>query len=449
MRVVANLAASAGWLRLGRGVSKDELTGLPDRAALLWEIERARDADACLLVMNLRGFAELTDTLGYTTGDALTLSIVERLLPVTPGLFAHLGEATFAVLLRDAHNPQQVVAEMLEALARPVAVEGVALSVTAHFGLASFPGGATSASELVRRARVALAAAHRRSVAFAEYGPGSEAHSRDLLTLAADLGRALDDPGGCGLWVAFQPQVELNTGRVAGAEALIRWSHPSRGEVAPHEMLPVAEQTGLVPRLTDWVLEHAVAAAAEWHRAGRYITVSVNVTAGTLVDTRLPERILVVLRRHELPADRLVIEVTEDAIMVDPRRCREVLVQVRRLGVEIAIDDFGTGHSSLAQLKRIPSGELKIDRSFVMGMHDDPLDFEIVKIAAVLGKRLALRVVAEGVEDQDTYMQLAELGCTLAQGFGIGRPMPKAQFDQYLNHPPEIARRIAPNLHAA
>jgi diguanylate cyclase (GGDEF)-like protein len=432
----------------------DDLTELPNRGALFRELELIVREDrrvegATLLIADLDGFKELSDTLGHEAADAMTVAIGERLKPVVPGMLAHLGGDLFAIVLCDPDDPSTVTGDVMKALARPVDVEGIAVSVTARIGTARFPDDAGTATELARRAGVALNEAHRSGMRVAAYSEEHDDHSRERLALATDLRQALEDPDGAGLWVAFQPQVEFANGRVAGAEALIRWNHPVRGEVSPAELLPVAEQTGLMPRLTDWVMDTAIASAAIWHRKGGSITVSVNVSAGTLVDTRLPERILTTLRRHRLPAEKLVIEVTEDAVMVDPRRCREVLVQIQRLGVEISVDDFGTGHSSLAQLKTIPSAELKIDKSFVLGIQTDRLDREIVQVAADMGRRLGLRIVAEGVENHATFAMLAAMGCTLAQGFGIGRPMTQAQFERYLEAPPEIARRIVPHLHAA
>lgn len=433
----------------------DDLSGLPNRDALFRELELLmRDGGtsgetASLLITDLDGFKELSDTLGHEAADTLTVAVSQRLNPELPGMLAHLGGGSFGLLLKSPDESHAVVAQMMKSLARAVDVDGVAVSVTARVGIARFPQDAHTAAELARRAEVALNEAHRSGVRVVDYSPEHDGHSRERLALATELRSALEQPESSGLWVAFQPQVDFVSGRVAGAEALIRWTHPVRGEISPGELLPIAEQTGQMPRLTDWVLDTAVGTAADWHRKGRSITVSVNITAATLMDTRLPERILVVLRRHKLPADRLVIEVTEDAVMVDPRRGREVLLQIQQLGIDIAVDDFGTGHSSLAQLKTIPSAELKIDKSFVLGMHADRLDREIVHVAADMGRRLGLRVVAEGVEDHATFAALGELGCTLAQGFGLGRPMTVAQFEQYLAAPPEIARRIVPHLHAA
>jgi EAL domain-containing protein (putative c-di-GMP-specific phosphodiesterase class I) len=207
------------------------------------------------------------------------------------------------------------------------------------------------------------------------------------------------------------------------AAALIRWCHPTRGEVSPAELLPVARRGGLMSELTDWVLDRAIAEAARLRDEGHPLRVSVNVSAVTLVDVGLPDRIAGALRRHDVPAERLTVEVTEDAVMRDHRRCREVLAAIAALGVEIAIDDFGTGQSSLGQLRTLPADELKIDRRFVSGMAADPLDAEIVRMVIGLGRRMGLRVVAEGIESDVERDLLRELGCDCLQGFGIGRPM--------------------------
>jgi EAL domain-containing protein (putative c-di-GMP-specific phosphodiesterase class I) len=214
-------------------------------------------------------------------------------------------------------------------------------------------------------------------------------------------------------------------------------------------LLPVAERAGLMPRLTTWVLERAVAQAALWRRAGLDLRVAVNVSAVVLVDAGLPERISEMLERHSLTPNNIVVEVTEDAVMAEPRRAIAILERIEQLHVGIAIDDFGTGHSSLEQLKRLPAHELKLDRSFVMGMTDDTDDAAIVGSVVGLGRALNMRVVAEGVETPAIWQALATLGCDVAQGFGIARPMPAAQFEQWAREPTDRARLLVPNLHAS
>jgi EAL domain-containing protein (putative c-di-GMP-specific phosphodiesterase class I) len=219
--------------------------------------------------------------------------------------------------------------------------------------------------------------------------------------------------------------------------------------VPPGVLLPIAERTGLMQQLTLWVLDRAVSQAAAWRRAGLDVRMAVNVSAIVLVDATLPDRIAETLGRHALTADNLVVEVTEDAVMRDPRRAIEILGRIKALGVEIAVDDFGTGQSSLEQLKNVPADELKLDRSFVLGMADDAHDAAIVGSVVGLGRALGLRVVAEGVETPQVWQHLAALGCDVAQGFGLARPMPAPQFERWAREPSDRARLLVPQLHTS
>jgi diguanylate cyclase (GGDEF)-like protein len=417
----------------------DELTGVGNQRALFDELalltrEHGRDGQRlALLIGHLEGFDELIDTLGHEAAGELLRHVARRLGDVAPGTLARLHGDEFATLVED-DDPVRLAASFEAALAAPIAMDGIAVSVRPVFGYARFPEDATTPAGLASRADVARRDARARGLDVAAYDPARDGHSRDRLALAADLRAALraHPASPDGLWVAFQPQVLGDTGAVYGLEALIRWCHPTRGEVSPAELLPVAERGGLMSALTDWVLERAIAEAAKLRDEGHPLRVSVNVSAVTLVDVGLPDRIAGALNRHDLPAERLTVEVTEDAVMRDHRRCREVLAAIAALGVEIAIDDFGTGQSSLGQLRTLPADELKIDRRFVSGMVADPLDAEIVRMVIGLGRRMGLRVVAEGIESEIERDLLRDLGCDCLQGFGIGRPMAAGALREWL-----------------
>jgi len=427
----------------------DDLTGLPNRRALAQHLELlTRDGGAggrtaALLIADLDGFKELNDALGHAAGDALLVEVGRRLAQVRGAWALRLGGDEFAALVEAPHDPAEVARRMLDALSRPVTIEEVSVAVAASIGIARFPEDATTSGELLRRADVAMYDAKRRRTGVARYAPQRDGYTRTRLTLAADLQRAVGDPAAAGLWVAFQPQVRMDTREIVGAEALVRWNHPEHGPVSPAELLPLAERTGTLSRLTDWVVDEAVAAAAAWHAAGHRARVSVNVSALTLIDAGLPERIMATLDRHRVAPDVLVVEVTEDAVMSDPQRCCEVLDRLAARGVGISVDDFGTGHSSLAQLRRIGAGELKIDRSFVVGMTGDRFDHEVVAAVAGLGRRLGMRLVAEGVENDEAFAALAEIGCDLAQGYGIARPMDRAALSELMAGPPTPLRAAA------
>jgi diguanylate cyclase (GGDEF)-like protein len=430
----------------------DDLTGLPNRRALFRELEvltAAGERSArrlALLQLDLDGFKELNDSLGHHAGDDLLVAVSRRLEAVVPGTLARVGGDEFAAIVDEDDDARAVAEAIGVALSAPLEIEGVGIAVTASVGIAHFPQDAHDSRELARRADVAMYDAKRLGTVVAGYSAEHDEHSVDRFSLAADLRNAFDRDE---LWLAFQPQVDIATGRISGAEALIRWRHPVRGDVPPGILLPIAERTGLMPQLTLWVLDKAVAQAAQWRRTGLDIRVAVNVSAVVLVDAGLPARIAETLTRHLLTADNLVVEVTEDAVMRDPTRAIDILNRIKGSGVDIAVDDFGTGQSSLEQLKNVPADELKLDRSFVLGMVDDPQDAAIVGSVIGLGRALGLRVVAEGVETAEAFQRLADLGCDVAQGFGLARPMPASQFERWAREPSDRARLLVPALHTS
>jgi diguanylate cyclase (GGDEF)-like protein len=426
----------------------DELTGLPNRRALLHRLELlTRDRGhgkerASLLLADLDGFKELNDALGHGAGDELLAAVARRLETVEAAWPVRLGGDEFAALVHEPHDPRTVAAEILAAMAEPVALGDVTVGIAASIGIARYPLDATTTDELLRRADVAMYDAKRRRVGIATYAPERDGYSRARVTLASDLQRAVEAPGPAGLWLAFQPQVDMLSRRVSGVEALIRWNHPTQGVISPAELLPLAERTGTLSRLTDWVVEEAIATATAWHAMGHGARLAVNVSAVTLIDAALPARVAASLDRHGLDPRSLVVEVTEDAVMVDPQRCCEVLAELAAMGVGVSVDDFGTGQSSLAQLRRIGADELKIDRSFIIGMTEDRFDREVVVAVAGMGRRLGMRLVAEGVENTATWDALFDVGCDVAQGYGIARPMGRDKLLALLAEPAPLGATL-------
>jgi diguanylate cyclase len=429
----------------------DVATGAANQRALFGELgllmrEEGRDGRRiALLIGHLEGFAELTDTLGHAAAGDVLRRVAGRLGDVAPGTLARLDHGEFATIVEDA-DPEAIAGLLEAALAAPVESDGIAVSVRPVFGYARFPEDARSPTDLARRADMARRDARELGLDVAAYDAARDRHSRDRLTLGADLRRALRSPtaaDGSGLWLAFQPQIVPSTGETRGAEALIRWRHPTRGPISPAELLPAAERTGLMAELTDWVLERALGEVAALRAAGHLLHVGVNVSAVTLVDAGLPDRVDAALARHDVPPEALVLEVTEDAVMRDHRRCLEVLGRIAGLGVEIAIDDFGTGQSSLSQLRHFPADELKIDQRFVQGMTADPIDEEMVRMMIVLGRKMGLRVVAEGAETPIERQMLQAMGCDLVQGYVVGRPMPADQLRAWLAAADPIRREAA------
>jgi diguanylate cyclase (GGDEF)-like protein len=418
----------------------DGLTDLPNRTYLYKRMRRAiaaaqrGDGLVALLLIDLDRFKEVNDTLGHDHGDELLVEVATRLRAALRrgDVLARLGGDEFAVLLSDLPD-RAAVAELAgrlrDALRRPFALRGVAVELEASIGAAVCPDHGTEVNTLVQRADVAMYDAKRGHAGVATYSAERDPYSADRLGLLAELRRALacDE-----LVLHYQPKVAVDSGAVIGVEALVRWQHPERGLLPPSEFVPLAERTGTVAELTRWVLDHALAQCRAWRDAGIDLPVAINVAAANIVDVTLPEAVAAALERHGVPGERLECEISEDTVMADPVRAMDVLGRLRQMGVRLSLDDFGTGHSSLAYLKRLPLDEVKIDRSFVLGMTDDENDAVIVRSTIDLARNLGLDVVAEGVENEEILRGLGDLHCDVAQGFHLSRPLPPAELVAWL-----------------
>ena len=419
----------------------DSLTGLPNRVLfqlkLAEAIEEASAAHGGLAVMlmDLDHFKEVNDTLGHHFGDMLLTEIGPRLATVLrPGdMMARLGGDEFGVLLPNLPDESvaiRIAERLAEELERPITVEGLALDVSGSIGIALYPEHSHNGETLLRRADVSMYAAK-------EAGGGFEVYHRDLdrdsparLALISHVRPALER----GEFVLFyQPKVRLSDGRVAGAEALIRWQHPELGLVPPDEFIPLVEKTVLLRPLTAFVLEESMRQWREWADRGVRLQLAVNLSVRSLLDNHLPDQVAEILARYEVPPAFLKLELTESFLMADSGRSTGVLDALSDVGVNLSIDDFGTGYSSLSHLKRLPIQEIKIDRSFVMNMMADANDSMIVRATVELGKNLGLQVVAEGVEDRETWDMLASFGCDEAQGYFFSRPIPSDEFWRWLS----------------
>jgi diguanylate cyclase (GGDEF)-like protein len=419
----------------------DELTGLPNRRALFEQVNAvlttaSAQRPAALLLLDLDGFKEVNDSLGHHAGDDLLRQVGPRLRPAlrTGDLLARLGGDEFAVLLPDAglEEAEQLAQRLRELLLEPITIDGIRLHVGVSIGVASAPVPAATVEELLRCADVAMYAAKAGRYGVHVYVPDPRGGGTDRLRTMEELRTALerDDQ----LEVFLQPQIDLLDGAVVGAEALVRWRHPTRGLLSPAELLPAAEQAGLLRPLADSVLELSLAAAARWWHE-REVAVSVNLSAANVTDLDLPGKVAQALVRHGLPARALTLELVEDTLMADPERGRTVLGELRRLGVRTSIDDYGTGYSSLAYLRNLPADELKLDRSLTHDVGVDPRAAMIVKHTVALAHDLGISLVAEGVEDSATGLVLRDLGCDIAQGYAIARPMPVGDFLTWLATP--------------
>ncbi|MFY1574505.1 putative bifunctional diguanylate cyclase/phosphodiesterase [Verrucosispora sp. WMMD703] len=417
----------------------DPLTGLANRAAMLGKGDQAlrqlaHDHPVALLLLDIDQFKEVNDTLGHAAGDQLLRLTANRLgaLARSGDLLARLGGDEFALLLSsvpvvgDRAAPMayalRQARDIAERLAAPTEVAGVRMSVEVSVGVVVAPAGTADLTELLRRADIAMYQAKSGGVSVAAYDTSRDAASTDQLALLAELREALqaDDQ----LVLVLQPAVDLVTGAPTGVEALIRWRHPRRGWLGPSDFIRPVENSEQLGAFTRYVLDKALAVAADWAREGLDVPISVNLSARSLLNPRLPAEIADALRRHQVPADRLVLEITETVVMSELEVIDQVLTSLRSMGVQLAVDDFGTGFSSLAFLTRVAVDELKVDRSFVLQMADSPQAAAIVRSTVGLAHQLGLRVVAEGVETAAQRSALAELGCTAAQGYHFFKPMP-------------------------
>jgi diguanylate cyclase len=438
-RIAVTFHEVRGYNQVKQEARTDELTGLANRRALLERAQRVVASatarrPAALLLLDLDGFKEVNDSLGHPAGDDLLRQIGPRLRGSLRGgdVLARLGGDEFAVLLPAAGIEEaEVLAERLRGLLlEPFTVTGVRLHVGVSIGVATTPAPATTVQELLHCADVAMYSAKsaREGVHVYVPDPVTGTTGSDRLRTMEELRTALTENE---LAVFVQPQMDLRDGAIVGAEALVRWHHPTRGLLSPGHLLPAAEQAGLLRPLTDRVLELALAAAARWW-ADHQVPVSVNLSAANVTDLDLPDKVAAALRRHELPAHALTLELVEDTLMADPERGRTVLADLRRLGVRTSIDDYGTGYSSLAYLRHLPADELKLDRSLTADVDRDPRAAAIVQHTVALAHELGLSLVAEGVETVATSAALARLGCDVAQGYAIAHPMPVEEFLRWL-----------------
>ncbi|MCA0144195.1 bifunctional diguanylate cyclase/phosphodiesterase [Blastococcus sp. LR1] len=415
----------------------DALTGLPNRTLL-----KQRGADvladdaepAGLLLIDLDRFKEINDTLGHAYGDRVLQVVSDRLRRTLRAgdTVARLGGDEFAVLLPavgDEHEALELAARVLAAIAAPIDVEGASLDVDASIGIALSGLHGDDVESLLQSADIAMYAAKARGLGVCVYDSGLNDHSPERLALLGDLRRAIDNGE---LLLHYQPKLSLSGG-LEGVEALVRWQHPERGMVPPGAFVPLAERTPLIRALTRCVLDQALAQCARWRAEGRDLQVAVNVSARNLTDETFVDEVLALLARWDVPARFLDLEVTESAIMADPERARQTLQRLSEAGVVLSIDDFGAGYTSLGHLKDLPVQQLKIDRSFVADMISDRSDALIVKAVVELGHNLGLVTVAEGVEDQATWDALNALGCDVAQGYHMARPMPVVDLERWLD----------------
>jgi diguanylate cyclase (GGDEF)-like protein len=417
----------------------DPLTDLLNRNLLYELVEqgiatvRDNSEPLTLMVMDLDHFKEINDTVEHQSGDLLLHQVWSRLQGALREnhTIARLGGDEFGLYLPETDEAAATLAaqRLLTALEAPFLIGELAIDARASIGIVSFPKHGEDVATLIRRANTAMYQAKQSASGYAIYSAKQDSHSPERFMLTGDLHRAIYNNE---LFLAYQPKIDLAAGRVVGVEALARWQHPKLGLIPPDQFIPMAERTGFIKSLTTWGLDAALNQSRAWHEQGLEIPVAVNVSARTLQDLTIPDRIAEVLKDHNLPADALELEITESVIRVNPAHALEILTRISRMGVALYIDDFGTGYSSLGYLKKLPVNAIKIDKSFVIHMITEKNDAVIVRSTIDMAHHLGFKVVAEGVADSDIWDRLVELGCDVAQGYYMSRPLPAPEMTQWL-----------------
>ncbi len=411
--------------------SHDLLTRLPNRGAIgrsvQQEMESAKACNEALIfcLVDIDALKEINDSLGHKSGDILLDQVTQRLKRTLQGSghIGRFGGNKFSVMIKRSEtvNAENIRHKLLESVEPIYEINGHSLYVHATLGIAIFPEHANNAQELIQKTETALHTAKKLAIDSSVYDVSQDNNSAERLRLTHDLRNAIHNEE---LQLHYQPQFDVRRHEIGSVEALARWIHPQQGFIPPDTFIEIAEQTGLIQSLTDWVLRTAIKQCAEWHDMGKYLTVSVNLSARNLHDETLSSQISNLLHYWNVSPEKLCLEITETAMMTNPAHAKKLLKELDDLGVRLSIDDFGTGYSSLGYLKQLPVDELKIDKSFVLNMAKDESDASIVRATVSLAHDLGLEVVAEGVEDQMSQDELSRMGCEYIQGYHIARPMP-------------------------
>lgn len=411
---------------------RDQLTGLPNRTLFHDRLEQAAKVanragqNFSLLIINLDRFKEVNAILGHHIGDLLLQEISRRLAAVLTrdsDTLARLGGDEFAVLLSacDTQGAIVIVRKILDTLDQPILLEGQEVIATGSIGIATYPEHGDEINTLLRHADIAMYEAKHDNSGYALFDLNYVEQNQQHLSLLAELRHAIERNE---FVLYYQPKVEFATGTIGHVEALVRWMHPERGMIPPDQFIPYAEHTGYIRTITRWVIETALRQRKQWEEMQLPLTISVNISARDLMNADMPKLFAGLMGKYGASPHWLCLEITESAIMGDPKRALGILEELHNMGLYLSVDDFGTGYSSLAYLKKLPVSELKIDQSFVFHMADDKDDATIVRSTIDLGHNMGLVVVAEGIENQATWDMLNAMGCDLAQGYYISKPMP-------------------------
>ena len=424
----------------------DDLTGLANRNQLFDHlhslIDQNSDDGFSLLVIDINNFKEINDTLGHDAGDKLLIKLGQRLDKTFGGdeLVARLGGDEFAVVVsgNNTSDIKNYVQQIQQSLQSPNEINGLDIVTSASIGCGSYPIHTQDVQTLIQRAEVAMYRAKEEHASYLVYDPEFDPHNVRRLKLMADMRSSIKNEQ---LTMYYQPKIDMRTDKISSVESLVRWIHPEHGLVPPDDFIDFIEQSDFVTEFTLFTIDEALAQCHSWTEAGLKIDVAVNLSANTLRDQELAANILCLLKKNRVSAKRLKLEVTESAIMTDPKQALKTLHALADMGITLSIDDFGTGHSSLVYLKRLPASELKIDKAFVMDMLNNENDCMIVDSIINLAHNLNYTVVAEGIEDEETYQHLKENGCDTAQGYHISRPLPATEFDKWIKETTWLTRK--------
>ena len=425
---------------LRRQAMYDPLTGLANRQMLIERLDSAIDAAraaksiVALLVMDLDRFKDINDTFGHSYGDELLRDVGERLRIAvdTNDMVARLGGDEFAIVIvsaRDSSKVAGIARRILNGFHQPFAIEGQLVEADASVGIAVYPDHGSDARTLLRRADVAMYAAKEANSGYAFHSSSHDSRTPEELALVVEMRGAMERNE---FEMYYQPKLHLRSGLMTRAEALIRWNHPKRGLLAPGAFVPIAERTGLIKPLTDWILNRVMQQLDEWHTTGAPVHVAVNVSAKSLREQTLPAKIQTLLDKWHVDPRFVKIEITETGVVSDPAHALAIMAMMQSMGLRLSLDDFGTGYSSLTHLRQLPVDEIKIDKSFVMAMLESEADTTIVRTIIDLGRNLGKQVCAEGVETQEAWERLEAMNCDLAQGYWISKPVPAATLIEWL-----------------
>ncbi|MCB1658748.1 MAG: EAL domain-containing protein [Pseudomonadales bacterium] len=422
--------------KIAHAAYHDPLTNLANRLGfqqfLDQHIQSHPQQITAVIVLGLNHFKDINDTLGHLSGDLLLQQIAQRLESQrrrTDKVARFSGDA-FGILIANAerHEVLNIAMYYKQTFDPEFVIENINMTVNAALGIAIYPEHAEVAGTLLQRSEIAMYVAKEKRLPCALYSQQQNRYSLLRLSLMSELRGAIQRGE---LVLFYQPKLDIKQHKIISVECLVRWQHPLHGLIFPDDFIPLAEQTGNIRFLTLWAIDTALAQAAKWQQQGLEIEVAVNISAVDLQDPLLITNIQQCLEKHQLPAHCLALEVTESAVMYDIEKAIELLSSLRLLGIRLAMDDYGTGYSSMAQLKRLPIHEIKIDKSFIMNLTHNQDDLIIVRSTIELGHNMGLNVIAEGVESNDILAVLAEYQCNIAQGYGIGRPMPIDKFSQW------------------